>query len=203
MDANETVDKEILNYKRDILIQQYFEKTEKSERSVDNLINFLSDPKGNTLYNKIIRILDDSPPDYSLLSYLSSSLAFIVFSDFQSLFETHKFVLSQIEILTPQSLAILSDHNNWPEVPFFNGINITGQGVPPNQWIPHFTNLYSSKSNFTDKNLKERLMYCIQNLVNENLMIGKIAVDKIKFLPTKIGAEIITYLNYSVKNKTV
>lgn len=110
---NEEIDSEIKEAKKQILLSSYFDKTDQTEESVEKLISFLTNPQGNTIFNKILRILDNTPPDFELTNHLSTVLKHIISSDFQNLFEDHKFALNQIETLTPQVLTLLSDYKCW------------------------------------------------------------------------------------------
>lgn len=115
IDWNEGVNEDITEAKKSMLIARYMDKADEHQASIEQLKQFLVNPQGNTLFNKILRILDDSPPDGTLIEHLSSTLKFIIENgEFETLFDIHKFSLSQIEKLSPQALSILSDYKNWP-----------------------------------------------------------------------------------------
>lgn len=78
LDWNESIDSNLREAKKEFLLARYFEVTEKNELATRQLCNFLSSPQGNTLFNKIIRIIDDSPPDLELAHHLSSALQHVV-----------------------------------------------------------------------------------------------------------------------------
>lgn len=111
---NEEVNKDIIEAKKMILLEKYFDKADSNERAITMLKDFLVNPQGNTIFNKLLRIVDDSPPDQELMEHLSSVLKVIVSAGrFEELFEQHKYALAQIEKLTPQTLTIIADKNNW------------------------------------------------------------------------------------------
>jgi hypothetical protein len=123
----EETDKAIRGIKREKLFEQYLNLSDQNEAAISQLKEFLSNPSGNALFNKIIGIADDSPPDIELLQHLSTAMYHIVNSDFEALFAEHRHALSQIERLTPQALTILSDCASWP--PFRLGSFSTNDGV--------------------------------------------------------------------------
>lgn len=112
LDWNGNIASEIEQVKKQKLLGEYFEKADSSETALIEIKAFLTTPHGSTLFNKILQIAEDSPPDPKLLGFLGSALKHISDSDFIALFEDHKFALSQIEKLTPQGLAVLSDYSN-------------------------------------------------------------------------------------------
>jgi hypothetical protein len=103
----EETDKAVKGLKREKLFEAYLTLSDSHEDAISQLKAFLSNPSGNVLFNKILRITDDSPPDIDLISHLSLALYRIINSDFEHLFSEHKYALSQIERLTPQALTIL------------------------------------------------------------------------------------------------
>ncbi|KIL45771.1 hypothetical protein [Jeotgalibacillus soli] len=115
LEWNDGVNKDITEAKKSLLLAHYMDKVDDHRLSIDKLKEFLVNPQGNTLFNKILRILDDSPPDGDLIEHLSSALKFIINNEsFSKLFDIHKFSLSQIERLSPQALSVLSDYKNFP-----------------------------------------------------------------------------------------
>jgi len=61
----------------------------KSDKKKHN--GLLTNPTGNTLFNKLLRILDNSTPDLELTEHLAKVLKHIVETDFSSLFEDHNY----------------------------------------------------------------------------------------------------------------
>ncbi|MBS4207502.1 hypothetical protein [Bacillus sp. FJAT-50079] len=114
---NEEVNQEINEAKKAHLIEQYLNKIDDQDQAILMLKEFITNPQGNTLFNKIIRIIEDFPPDEELMVHLSSVLKFVIInSDFEELFDQHKYALAQIERLTPQSLSIIADYEKWPPI---------------------------------------------------------------------------------------
>ena len=56
---NEETDKAIKGIKRDKLLESFFDLSESNQETVSQLTAFLTNPSGNVLFNKIIRIVDE------------------------------------------------------------------------------------------------------------------------------------------------
>ncbi|RBP87888.1 hypothetical protein DFO70_11779 [Cytobacillus firmus] len=69
---NEEVSKDISDAKKMVLLEEYFNKSDSMEQEIEKLTHFLTNPLGNTLFNKILRIVDDSPPDPELTQHLAT-----------------------------------------------------------------------------------------------------------------------------------
>lgn len=194
---NEEVDKDIKDAKKELLLTRYFDKQDQIEEGLNSLKNLLTNPMGNTLFNKILRILDNSTPDLELTEHLAKTLKHIVETDFKSLFEDHKYALNQIEMLTPQALTILSDSKNWPfwRMKSFasNGGRITSD------WLPEFVNLYSVKKNMTENSMKAKISHSMNDLIKNRYiealhMTNAQKEDFAKVELTEIGRIILKYI---------
>lgn len=163
---NEEIDTELKNAKKEYLLNSYFDKTEQSEDSIKQIQQFLTSPQGNTLFNKIIRILDNTPPDIELTEHLATVLKNITNSDFIKLFDDHKFALNQIEMLTPQALTLLSDFKNWPSWKL--GSYSANGGIITSDWMPDFISGYSATKNITDTKLQLKITHSMNDLVKNN-----------------------------------
>lgn len=160
---NEEVDKDIKEAKKEYLLSQYFDKQDQLEAGFNGLKILLTNPMGNTLFNKLMRILDNSAPDSELTEHLAKTLKHIVDSDFSSLFEDHKYALNQIEMLTPQAMTILSDCKNWP---IWRMQSFTSNaGKITSDWMPDFVNLYSKAKNITQNSMKSKISHSMNDLI--------------------------------------
>lgn len=160
---NDEVDNDIKEAKKEFLLTLYFNKQDRIEEGLNGLKNLLTNPTGNTLFNKILRILDNSTPDLELTEHLAKVLKHIVETDFNSLFEDHKYALNQIEMLTPQALTILSDNQNWPtwRMQSFS----SNSGKITSDWMPEFVNLYSAKKNMIENSMKAKISHSMNDLI--------------------------------------
>jgi hypothetical protein len=191
---NESVDEDLKEAKKEYLLAQYFEQNDKNEKALLQLKEFLSSPQGNTLFNKILRILDDSPPDMELANHLSSALQHVVSNSFHKLFEQHKYALSQIERLTPQALTILSDHRAWPLIKLgsysSNGSKITSD------WLMEFTDSYCQAKKVYDAGMITRVRHSINELISTRLIEAHLTNDsRAKSVVTPVGESILPYIS--------
>lgn len=175
---NEEIDKDIKEAKKEFLLSRYFNRQDQVEYGLNQLKNLLTDPVGNTLFNKILRILDNSTPDVEQIEHLAKSLQYIVSSDFHSMFEDHKYALNQIEMLTPQALTILSDYNNWPSwrMQSFSSNN----GIITSDWLSEFVKLYSKIKNIADDGLRKKVSHSMNDLIKNRYIEGKHMTNNLK-----------------------
>ena len=197
---NDEIDKGIREFKKEHLLNSYFEKSDQSEDSIKKITQFLSDPVGNTIFNKILRILDNTPPDGELSNHLSTVLKRIIDSDFKSLFEDHKYALNQIEMLTPQSLALLSDFSRWRgwQLGNYTGMN----GKITSNWVPLFVDAYSNYIGINEEKLKTKISHSMDDLIKNRYVNGMVTTkDGIgaAFL-TEIGKLVYGYIKQNPDN---
>jgi hypothetical protein len=194
---NESIEKEFKSAKKDALIEVYFEKCDNSETAIKNLTRFITDPQGNTLFNKILRILDDSPPDLELTAHLAAALKHIAESKFSDLFQKHKYILSQIELVTPQSLTIMADNASWPQM-HLQSYSSQGRKVS-SDWLNPFANLYAASKNITDIGMIRRLRHSIGELTDKRFieahLTGASGQSSAKCVLTEMGSDFLPYLS--------
>ena len=178
LDWNEEVDEDIKEAKKEFLLSRYFDKQDEVEYGLNKLKELLTNPVGNTLFNKILRILDNSTPDIEHIEHLAKSLQHIVSTDFNSMFEDHKYALNQIEMLTPQALTILSDYKNWPtwEMQSFSSNN----GIITSDWLPHFVSLYAKRKNIDDISLNKKVSHSMSDLIKNRYIEAKHMTNSLK-----------------------
>lgn len=191
---NESVDEDIKEAKKQHLLAQYFDKSDRNEIALTNIKDFLSNAQGNTLFNKILRILDDTPPDLELSHHLSNALRYIVNSNFSALFEEHKYALGQIEQLTPQALTILSDNKSWPSMEMksysSNGGKITSD------WLDNFSSAYANNKNITDHQVINRISHSVNELISTRLVEAHLIRERnAQCHVTEIGKALLPYIN--------
>ncbi len=188
------IDKEIDEAKKAILLEQYFNRADKQEDAINKLRIFLTNPQGNVLFNKILRILDDSPPDQELIYHLSSVLKYITDDDnFYKMFEKHKFALSQIEKLTPQALTILADYKNYPTFKLGSAISF-GPKVT-SEWNVQFVNAYCLKKGISSQEFVTRVSHVITQLQTQGYIEAyKTQENLFACEVSSIGRDLLPYL---------
>lgn len=191
---NDDIDNEIREAKKEGLLLEYFNRCNKNESSVLELKTFLSNPQGNTLFNKILRILDDTPPDINLMAHLAEALKFIINSDFVSMFEEHKYALALIEQLTPQALTILADHHSWPVFPLTSSTSIAGK--ISSDWLDAFIGPYVRGRNISGSRLIERIRNSMNELISKRLVQAiRLAGNRAKVQLTDMGSSLLRYVS--------
>lgn len=192
---NEEVNQDISEAKKLVLISKYFEKVDSQGKALSQLQKLLLNPQGNTLFNKILRILDESPPDEELAEYLSSTLLHIIETDmFEQLFEQHKYALAHIEKLTPQALAIIADYQNWPTIKLGSSINF-GPKVT-SDWYSEFTQAYCSKKRINDQQKYKRVQHSVIELQRQGLMEAfNVENNLTRCKLTHVGEDLILYVS--------
>jgi hypothetical protein len=191
---NENIDRDMREAKKNVLLTQYFDKADDNAAAVAQLRNFITNPQGNTLFNKILRILDDSPPDVELMGQLSSALLHIIDSDFASMFEEHRYALSQIERLSPPALTILADNSNWPQINITdyiaNGPKVTSD------WLSEFQNAYTTKKGIIDAAMRSRVRHSIDELINVRAIEAHLVGQNVaKIVVVDLGTLILPYIS--------
>ncbi|WP_051910493.1 hypothetical protein [Carnobacterium pleistocenium] len=190
---NDNMNDEIEKVKEKKLLLQYFEKTDEQTGTVDKLTNFVTDPYGFTIFNKILSILKDTPPDSELADHLSTVLKNVVNSeDFELLFESQKYVLTQIEKLTPQALTIISDMVSWPLIKINASTSYTKKVT--SDYHEEFTKEYCKVKNIKDESKIKRVEHSIRELQKEGLLEAYDKDGPIECRLTSIGNEIYQYL---------
>lgn len=193
---NEAIDADIEEAKKNKLLEMYMDKSEANEASLNQIKRLLTNPQGNTLFNKILQILRDSPPDIELIEHLASALKHVAESDFASLFESHKYALAQIEKLTPQGLTILSDHRKWP--PFHIPGYQSNGGKIVSDWLTDFVQAYAPTKNIHDRQRSDRLLHALNDLRSDRLIDAWLVKGQDKTAQvalSSIGQTIIPYID--------
>lgn len=195
LDWNEQVNEDLTEAKKMILLEQYLNKADDHENSINMLKDFLTSPQGNTLFNKILRVVDDSPPDLELTKHLSITLRKIVENGrFEELFEQHKYALAQIESLTPQALTIISDYRQWPPIKI-DGVLISEGPKITSDWSGAFTRSYCKFKGVSDEAKYKRVLHSVIALQSQGL-IEAFRGNKADFCRlTHVGEDLLAYIS--------
>jgi hypothetical protein len=190
---DEAIQKDIKSFKRDALLAKYFDQSDAHEAAIDALRKFITNPQGNTLFNKIMRILDDNPPDMELLTHLATVLRHMAQDTFSEMFEEHKYALSLIEQLSPQALTIIADHTSWPDVSLGSGTSRGGKVT--SDYVGEFADTYVRAKAIKDAAVAGRVAHSISDLhgrrlIHANMVRGSVA----KCTLTEIGQLLARYL---------
>lgn len=196
---HEEKENELKKEKERKLLEKYFNKTAEQFNMINKLKNFVTDPYGFTIFSKIRSILNDNtPPDSELIEHLSTVLTNIVNAEnYEYLFKKTKYVLGQIERLTPQFLTVLSDESEWP-VFEMNASTYTG-GKISSDFHDDFGKAYANEKGITNEDTINRIIHSIRELENANLLEGYKIEDGHRSKNnecrlTEVGEEIAQYL---------
>jgi len=192
---NDDIDKDLKEAKKEYLLSSYFDKTDRTEDSIMKIKQLLTSPQGNTLFNKILRILDNTPPDLELTNHLANVLYHITNTDFYNLFDDHKYALNQIEMLTPQALTILADNKNWPTI-MLSSYSTSGPKVT-SDWLIEFSGTYAKTKGITEMKIIERIKHSINDLIKNRYIEAHLVAErtaKAKVKITEIGQLILPYI---------
>jgi hypothetical protein len=192
-DWNEGVAKEIKEAKKAHLLERYFNVSDENERAISQLASLVTDPTGSVLFNKILAILNDNPPDREQFDHLAAALKYIAESDFGRLFEQHKWAVSQIEKMTPQALSILADKANWPTMTL-GTVTTTGTKVA-SDYNDEFAVAFARQKGISDGPRIERLKHSISELIGGRFIEAhKHAGGEIRCETTGAGSDLLPYL---------
>lgn len=193
---NEQIDSDIKMAKKEYLLANVISKAEATDDIVTKLLNFISDPNGNTIFNKILRILDDSPPDLELADHLSSAIFHIINTKFNEMFSEHKYAISQIEHLTPQALTIIADYKNWAEFTDKSGFcSVSGRGELKSDFHRDFAIAYAKNKCIDKQIIIERVIATCNALYNSGFL-DAYKKDEKHFMPkpSNICKSLLPYL---------
>lgn len=199
IDWNAETNKELQEAKKSILLSNYLNKTDSIEQSMTELREFISNPYGNTIFNKILSMLEDSPPDQDLLNHLTKVLTYIIDQkNFEKMFSNHKFFLTQLDKLSPQALVIIADYKEWP--PFNLQMSQQFGELISSDFHKEFTNAYTKKKKITDINKIKRIEHTIIEIKQAGIVIGiqkttEQRSEPAKMVLTTIGSDLLPYLD--------
>lgn len=193
LDWNNEVNEEIKEAKKNVLLETYLNKVDKQEMCVTSLRNFLSKPHGYTLFSKILQILDNNPPDKVLIDILSNALKYMIDKEnVEEYFDEHNYALSQLEYLPIQSLLILKDRNNYPNIEGLTGM--FSNGIYTGEWVGEFSEIYSKSKGINDIKKINRIIHSVKRLASEGYLLVIQHNGKINCMVTEVGSEILKYI---------
>lgn len=179
---NEEVDKELKEAKKEFLLSSYMNKTDDIEKTITKLTDFLTNVKGNTLFNKLLEILNNTPPDIELTTNLSTILNNFVYSDFNTLFEEQKYVLNLIEHLTPQALSLMTHYKDWKKWQLSQYTQVNGKLM--SSWVSDFVSNYLKSKNINSKEMALKVSHSMEDLIKHRCVTEKL-YQRQKFDPSK------------------
>lgn len=139
---------------------------------------------GQTLFRKVIQIVDKGTEDIEWIRLLAITLKNVTEAEFDKYFDAQMFVLSQIDRLSPQALILLSQYNTWKEINIQGTTTTSGQTM--GDWIPQATMFMRRKLSIDSLEVGARINHSFREL--ETAGIINLSGHQLKL--TAIGIEI-------------
>ncbi|MBD3738765.1 MAG: hypothetical protein IE938_20210 [Pseudomonas balearica] len=167
----DTITERIRMLKIETLLGDYLNKADDQDARLNELRDFVLDPWGNALFEKLRGILNDQPPDPEWTNLLANALDEMVGTNARDLFEDHKFALGIIEQLSPQQLVILATHRTWVQVPYSNGS--WKDDMLSDDWSAAFSTTNAAPLGITGTKAQERLSHVVSSLIRQGFVIAR------------------------------
>jgi len=206
-------EKEILEKKKDYLLNEYFKNTDNLEKEFEEMRRFISSPYGSMLYSKVISLVNNNSPNPHYIRMISRALRKVVNADFERAFDEYKYALDLIGRISVQALIILADCPNWPN--YSLGNYSSGKGVVTSQWVSEFVKKYAIDKNILSPLTARRISHSLGELLRLDLIYSTIPGERdskdmgsIKSPAnnalckvTGLGEEILTYIDPEALSK--
>lgn len=180
----ERVERASREEKLNVLLAEYAARFDSFEDSISKLKIFTATRGGQTLFRKIIQILDKGEEDKEWICLLAIALKKILETEFEKYFDKQIFILSQIDRLSPQALILLSKYGIWRELKVQGTTTMSGQTT--GDWIPQATMFIRQKMSINNLEVGARVNHSFREL--ESVGMVDLRGDQLKL--TAIGLEI-------------
>lgn len=198
LETQENIDTELNNRKKELLLEQYLNKTDQHEKAVIGLANLMLDMRGQLLYKQIESKMQAEIPSPETTDILANTLKKVLDSDLASEFEAHKAVVTTITRMDIKSLMILRDHEKWPIIK--SKPNMMESFDAPDtstDWAFRYAKEYLKTKGLTDEAMIYHVRTCIMELFQEGCAMAKPEVNGNDFaLVTSFGNKILEYIAY-------
>ena len=180
----ERVDQASREEKLKTLLVEYKEHFESFEDAISKLKLLTATRGGQTLFRKIIQIIDKGAEDQEWIRLIAITLKTTSKAEFEKYFDAQMFVLSQIDRLSPQALVLLSKYDVWKQANIQNTTTTSGQTM--GDWIPQATMFMRQKIGIENLEVGARVNHSFREL--ESTGIVDLKGHQLKL--TAIGLEI-------------
>lgn len=172
-----------------MLLTKYTERCNSFEDAISRLRLLTSTPGGQTIFRKVLQIVDKGAEDQEWIRLLAVTLERISDEDFNKYFDAQMFILSQIDRLSPQALIVLSKYDTWKEVRINSTSTSSHQTM--GDWIPQVTQFMRTKLGIESLEVGVRINHSFRELESTGLVILKGHDLKL----TAVGLEIYRVIN--------
>lgn len=169
-ELNDKIDDKVKERKKEYLLLRLYENSQHNDDFMNKFKEYIVNPQFSILFNKLIRILYDGTDNKAYIDKLSLVLKKIIDGgDFSSEFEGYKYILDQIEKLSPQAILVLSDFP-WPHFVIEAPYETNELGIVTSGWTGAFAQEYSKKRNLRTGRAQYRLENTIKELNRAELI---------------------------------
>ena len=170
------------------LLIEYNAHFESTDDALSRLRLLTATRGGQTLFRKVIQIIDKGAEDQEWIRLLAKVVQRISEAEFEKYFDAQMFMLSQIDRLTPQALLILSKYGIWKGVNIQNTTTTSGQTV--GDWAPQVTMFMRQRIGIENLEVGGRINHSFRELESA----GMITLSGHQLKLTAIGLEIYRIL---------
>lgn len=180
----ERVDQASREEKLKTLLVEYKERFESFEDAISRLKLLTATRGGQTLFRKVIQIVDKGDEDQEWIRLLAIVLRRVSEAEFEKYFDAQMFVLSQIDRLSPQALILLSEYDVWRQANIQNTTTTSGQTM--GDWVPQVTMFMRQKKSVDNLEVGARINHSFRELEST----GMVDLKGHQLKLTAIGLEI-------------
>lgn len=196
LSVSEEMEQEVNEYKKNLLLSEYLAKTDNIENEIRKLLTLLTDPYGIIIFNKILQITQENPPDDILIKKLANVIKEIVNQgDYQRLFEKNKFVINEISKISGVGLIILINLRSSFKFEL-QTITAAGNNIT-NDWVPECSKSYVSKFHKDHLDWQYQIELTLRQLCSQGLVDATFRQGAIQgpfLVLTEAGKTISDYL---------
>jgi|SRR3989339_125328 len=164
----ERVDQASREEKLKMLLTELTERCDSLEDVFSKLKLLTATPGGQTIFRKVLQIVDKGAEDREWIQLLATTLERISNEDFEKYFDSQMFTLSQIDRLSPQALIVLSKYDIWKEVEIQGTTTTSGQTM--GDWIPQVTRFMRTKLKIESLEVGARINHSFRELESVGLV---------------------------------
>ena len=164
----ERVDQSSRQEKLKALLVEYKARFNSFDDAIAKLKLFTTTRSGQTLFRKIIQIVDKGPEDQQWIHLLAVILKKTTESEFEKYFDAQMFVLSQIDKLSPQALVLISEYEVWKQSNIQNTTTTSGQTM--GDWLPQITRFMRQKKNIDNLEVGARINHSFRELESAGMV---------------------------------
>lgn len=166
------------------LLNEYTDRFETIDDAISKLKLLTATRGGQTIFRKIIQIVDKGAEDQEWIRLLATALRKVSDAEFEKYFDAQMFILSQIDRLSPQALILLSKYSIWREVNIQSTTTTSGQTM--GDWIPQATMFMRQKIGIENLEVGARINHSFRELEST----GMVDLKGHQLKLTAIGLEI-------------